>query len=90
MTMLTALLDILDREGLYRPADLARRLSVSEALVEQMLVTLQKAGYLQAVENCSCSAQRCTDCPVQASCATRRARLWIVRRPAAGRPPDVS
>ena len=40
---------------------LARQLSVSETLVEQMLAELTRLGYLRLLETCSHEA--CTGCP---------------------------
>ncbi len=76
--MLEKLLAIITREGSYHPAELARRLEVSETLIEQMLAALQKAGYLQPVE--TCASDHCGGCQLQSACSTPKARLWVARK----------
>ena len=74
MSLMQALLDIISEESLATPALLARRLDVSQALVEMMLADLERAGYLRAVAD---DGTRCAGCGLQPTCKTPAPRLWV-------------
>jgi predicted ArsR family transcriptional regulator len=71
--MLVKLLELISQNGMVQPADLARQLDVSPALVEQMIDHLERVGYLQAVDRCAEKA--CSGCPVKTPCTLR---IWRV------------
>ncbi len=89
-----ALLERLKVGGFRTPADLARQLGISEALVGAIIAGLERRGYLRAVA-ASCSAG-CSGCPLRASCVlgglgrgwvlTPRGRRAATTRPASTRP----
>ncbi len=57
--------------------ELARRLRVSEGLVEQMLEDLARAGYLEPVGGGS--AEGCAGCPLAKKCITNQTRkAWVL------------
>ncbi|MBN2149680.1 MAG: MarR family transcriptional regulator [Anaerolineales bacterium] len=73
--MLERLLHVVDQGGALSVPHLARRLDVSEALVEQMLADLVRMGHLRVVEGCQ--AGRCAACPMAQACAMiARPRIW--------------
>ena len=75
--MLETLLRIIAAQGTERSAELARRLGVSHALMENMLEELARQGYLKAVVG-ECSVP-CERCPLHAACLFRRqARIWAL------------
>jgi hypothetical protein len=76
--MLERLLDLLRTEQAFNRADLARRLEVSDVLLDKMLVELQRMGYLEMVPGCQAAA--CPHCPQVAVCAPEgAAKLWKLR-----------
>jgi hypothetical protein len=75
--MLEQLMKQIQQGGTTSVPALARQLSVSETLVEQMLAELTRLGYLRPLE--SCSPEACTGCPQNTSCGTRRpVQTWVV------------
>jgi len=75
--MLVEVLQLLAREEVFSKAELARRLEVSEEMVEQMLEELVRKGYLKAA-SISCE-QSCSACPMRDVCAVRGGnRLWVL------------
>jgi hypothetical protein len=76
MNALNHLLDLLSRGKTYTPQALARELEISQGLVEQMLIDLERAGYLRGID--ACKAVGCTACSHHG--ASRRpsaCRVWI-------------
>ena len=60
----------------HTQADLARRLGVSEGLVERMLEDLARMGYLESVASC---AEECAACPLAKMCIVGRPRrAWVL------------
>jgi len=90
--MLESLLSALAAGGLHTPRQLARRLGVTEGLVEQMLADLTRMGYLRSVASPGChmasepvatSAQGradCPGCPLGGACAvtTPGGQMWAL------------
>ncbi|MCK5359662.1 MAG: hypothetical protein KAJ95_03500 [Gammaproteobacteria bacterium] len=77
--MLEILLRIVASKGTECSAELARRLGVSHALMENMLDELTRQGYLKAVVG-ECSVP-CERCPMHAACLfDRQARIWALSR----------
>jgi Mn-dependent DtxR family transcriptional regulator len=74
MSLMQELLDIVSEENPATPVTLARRLNVSQGLVEMMLADLERAGYLQAVTS-DCGS--CTGCGLRQTCQTPQPRFWI-------------
>ena len=73
MSLLQQLLNVVAEESLATPALLARRLNVSQGLVELMLADLERTGYLRAVTG---DCKGCAGCGLQQTCSPRP-RLWI-------------
>ena len=65
--MLEQLLRRIAEGGLQSQTHLARELNVSEDLVAQMLLDLERMGYIRRLVD-SCDS-RCTHCDLAASCA---------------------
>jgi DNA-binding IclR family transcriptional regulator len=66
---------LIAEEGGGDSATLARRLGVSYTLMEAMLETLTREGYLQPVATTATVA--CEKCPLRRAClGGGRARLW--------------
>ena len=61
--------------GVHTPAELAKRLDVTEELVADMLVDLSRLGYLRSVSGGTCEAstnnapEPCAGCPLSSACA---------------------
>ena len=71
------MLTVISEAAVQSKSDLARRLSVSEEAVEQMIAHLVSLGYLRTVDS-SCDAA-CTGCPIAGGCSTQDAgRLWTL------------
>lgn len=78
--MLERLLGLLRAGGAYRVGDLARALGTTPELVEAMLDSLQRLGYLKTVGH-AC-AEPCTSCPLARACGPNAsARLWTLSNP---------
>jgi DNA-binding IscR family transcriptional regulator len=75
--VLEILLRLVASKGTECSAELARRLGVSPALMENMLEELTRQGYLEiVVEGCSAP---CEHCPLRAACRfQRQARIWAL------------
>jgi DNA-binding IclR family transcriptional regulator len=75
--MLEILLRIVASKGTVHSVELARRLGVSGALMENMLLELSRQGYLKAVvDGCSVPCERC---PLRTACRfQRQARIWAL------------
>lgn len=74
--MLFRLLQLIAAEGHGDCAALAKRLGVSEALMAQMLDTLNREGYLKSATTAAAGCGRCPhyrDCPLGAVF-----RLWML------------
>ena len=75
--MLRKLLQQVAEGGVRTRAELARKLGVSEGLVEQMLEDLARMGYLKPVEGRYTS--QCTGCPLASTCAAGTpTRVWTL------------
>lgn len=75
--MLQELLDKLTAGGVQSYADLCRELEVSEELLEQMLIDLERMGYLKRVVT-DCEGH-CTSCPLGNVCAvSRQGQIWTL------------
>ena len=75
--MLKELLRLVAQGDVRTRVELARKLGVSEGLVEQMLEDLARMGYLKPVEG-DCASQ-CTGCPLARTCAVGTpARIWAL------------
>jgi len=74
MSLLQTLLDLVSEENVATPAMLARRLDVSQELVELMLTDLERTGYLRAVAD---DGSRCEGCGLRPTCRAPESRLWI-------------
>jgi DNA-binding transcriptional MocR family regulator len=71
------LLRIVESKGIECSSELARRLGVSHALMENMLDELTRQGYLKAVVG-GCSVP-CERCPTHTACLFRgQARIWAL------------
>ena len=74
---LTEVLHALASGAPFIQAALAQRLAVQPALVDQMLHTLQAAGYVETPAS-ACKPD-CRNCPVQDGCGMPvGARLWTI------------
>ena len=74
MNLMQTLLDIVSEENLATPRLLARRLNVSQELVEMMLADLERAGYLRAVAD---DGSHCAGCGLRQTCQTPEPHLWV-------------
>jgi FeoC-like transcriptional regulator len=75
--MLERLLGLVRVGGTYHIGDLARALDTSPELVEAMLETLQRLGYLKRVGD-TC-AEACSGCPLARACgANAGSKLWTL------------
>ena len=78
--MLEKLLAMLATGQALTLADLAQELDTSTGLVEQMLLDLERAGYLRPIQT-QC-AGGCSGCAFQSACAlTQGQRIWTVTGP---------
>ncbi|MGC8633589.1 MAG: hypothetical protein ACP5VP_02825 [Candidatus Limnocylindrales bacterium] len=84
--ILDALLGRLEAGGVRTPADLARELGISPALVDAMILDLERRGYLRPV-TAACDAA-CAGCPLAGTCSLAgQGRGWTLDRPSLrGRP----
>lgn len=81
--MLYKVLQFLAGGNIKTPADLARELNVSPALIEQMTLQLTRQGYLQDVSPRCFSG--CDGCALKAACSLKTAenpgtqpKLWAI------------
>ena len=75
--MLEELLRLVASKGTECSSELARRLGVSHALLENMIDELTRQGYLKAVVG-GCSVP-CARCPLHTACLFRgHARIWAL------------
>ncbi|RLC81126.1 MAG: hypothetical protein DRI61_04360 [Chloroflexi bacterium] len=75
--MLRDLLRLIGQEGIHNPLELAKRLEVSQALLEQMLEDLARMGYLKPAAS-QCPGQ-CVSCPLLNRCAVGgQTRVWML------------
>ena len=75
--MLNRLIELLRVGGTHRVGDLARALGTTPQLVEAMLETLTRMGYLRQLGD-SCGAH-CGSCPVAGMCtAESTGRVWAL------------
>jgi len=76
--------------GVHTPVELAKRLDVSEGLVEQMLADLSRLGYLRSVSSPTCQAspgadfEPCADCPLSSACSVCEpgSQVWALTQKA--------
>jgi predicted ArsR family transcriptional regulator len=81
--MLKTLLHIIAAGGAASVPQLARRLEVSDVLVERMLDDLVRHGYLELLGG-GCPGS-CSHCPVSGAClAAGRQRIWVLSRKGEG------
>jgi predicted ArsR family transcriptional regulator len=63
-------------DGVSSLDELARAMSISQPLVEQLMTELVRMGYLRAAEG-NCATAACASCPVQSGCQPRTTiGLW--------------
>jgi hypothetical protein len=74
--MMERLLQLVGEGGVHSYKDMTKELSVSQSLLEAMLVDLARLGYLRAV-NGGCSEQ-CSACPIGRCAVIGRGRLWTL------------
>lgn len=75
--MLKEVLRIVAQGGIHTRGELARRLDVSEELLQQMIEELERLGYLKPVAG-DCH-HRCAGCPFATECAIGGAgRIWAL------------
>jgi DNA-binding transcriptional MocR family regulator len=75
--MLETILRIVASKRTECSSELARRLGVSHALIENMLDELTRQGYLKAVVGGSSTP--CERCPLHTACRfQRQARIWTL------------
>jgi|MTBAKSStandDraft_2_1061841.scaffolds.fasta_scaffold16083_3 hypothetical protein len=75
--MLERLLKRIADGGIQSQAHLARELNVSEDLIAQMLLDLERMGYIRRLED-SCDSH-CAHCDLASSCAGRESvPLWTL------------
>ncbi len=76
--MLMDLLERVGRGGIQRPADLAAELEVSSSLVEQMLLDLERMGYLKNIVG-GCSPSSCAHCGASCSLPVQKVgQAWTL------------
>ena len=75
--MLLKLLSLIAEPGMKRPIDLARTLGVSPAMVDQMLLDLQRMGYLSGLSS-ECNSSACASCP--AACGPAGPSWWLTAK----------
>jgi DNA-binding IscR family transcriptional regulator len=75
--MLNRLLELLRSGGTYRVVDLARKLETAPALVEEMLRSLERMGYLKSTAG-TCGG-KCAQCPMSGLCAVGKGeQIWAL------------
>jgi len=75
--MLRELIGVIAEGQLHSQTELARRLGVSEGLVERMLEDLARMGYLEPIAGC---ADQCVACPLAKMCIVGHPRrAWVLR-----------
>jgi len=75
--MLRELIGVIAEGQAHSQMELARRLGVSEGLVEQMLEDLARMGYLEPIAGC---ADQCAACPLARICIIGHPRrAWVLR-----------
>ncbi len=81
--MLQKLLERVATGGVHSYAELCRELDVSEGLLEQMLMDLERMGYLKRVGT-SCEGH-CAGCPLSGTCAVGRpGQVWMLTEKGGG------
>jgi len=78
--MLKQLLGLLADGTPYQPEMIAKRLNVSPEMVEAMMKTLERRGYLRNTE--TCASTKCNQCHLSSACDPAGRRFWIFRRKA--------
>ena len=74
--MLRELIGVIAEGQLHSQMELARRLGVSEGLVERMLEDLARMGYLEPIAGC---AEECAACPLARMCIIGHPRrAWVL------------
>lgn len=74
--MIEQLLTMVAEGGIHSYDELARRLSISQPLLEAMLEDLSRLGYLTAVQN-GCRGH-CTGCVASGCSVVGAGRLWTL------------
>jgi FeoC-like transcriptional regulator len=77
--MLERLLDLVQEGGTRRVEDLARELKTTPEMVEAMLESLSRMGYLKTVDGAGCA--QCVDCSLACSCGVGSGKVWAVAKP---------
>ncbi len=75
--MLKQILELIQKEGILNPEELATRLDASPQLVKEMLAHLERTGYLKALP--ACESSQCRGCSLAASCNPKTPRIWTVK-----------
>jgi hypothetical protein len=78
--MLEQLLNEIKNGNTTSPATLAERLNTTPQMVEAMLDTLERMGYLRSIST-ECKDGTCGGCPVAGYCSTSNSkspRIWIL------------
>jgi len=74
--MLRELIKTIAEGQAHSRTELAKRLGVSEGLVERMLEDLARMGYLEPIAGC---ADQCVACPLARMCIVGRPRrAWVL------------
>jgi hypothetical protein len=66
--MLKQVLTEMAREPIHSHAELARRLDISEGLLDQMLLDLARKDYVTQVNFEECDLEKCDACPLGGNC----------------------
>ncbi|MBU1749933.1 MAG: hypothetical protein KKA73_19800 [Chloroflexi bacterium] len=75
--MLEKLLRLVATGGIHSHAVLAEKLDVTEPLLDQMIESLVRLGYLRPVDD-TCPS-RCEGCPMHETCGIGSGgRLWVL------------
>jgi len=74
--MLRELIGVIAEGQAHSQTELARRLGVSEGLVEQILEDLARMAYLEPIAGC---ADQCATCPLAKTCIIGHPRrAWVL------------
>ena len=77
MNGLQGLLRLLAGGTVHTLAQLAAELGLDQELLKQMLLDLERAGYVQTISGCA--EGQCRSCDLQGLCTLgQRQRVWIV------------
>lgn len=69
----------------FSHAELARRLDISEGLLDQMLIDLARKDYVTQISSEECDLEKCPSCPLGGNCvqaqntqASNLGQRWIL------------